>query len=416
MLRAFLVALAAAVGVTGEPSPAPRDLAPTPLAADVVAVFFHHTGPGSELARVDPLTLKPTRRVLTLAGGSAWVTAYSPDGKKLAVSGGLGAASVELVDLRRMRSLGVVDLEMDGDVRFLSWDDGYLFAVVDDYARRAVVSIDPRGSGVQTRHLVDGTILQVERGINQQVVLLLGPTRGIGPLRLAVVGGKDMVETAVRKLTGGTSVQREGEDIRAREVIPALVVDREGRRAFVYSPGAVVEISLNNLRATTHGLSEPVSVWRRFRNWFEPAAQAKIVEGSYRSGEWIGDGRFAVSGMDFAEEESAAAGLTIVDTESWTQRKIADGGTELAVSGDTLLTFGYHANEGIRGYDLMGRERFHLLRGRGAWVQLVGGLAYAQIGDGTRIAVIDPAVGRKIGEAEVGRPVMLVDDPPTSHE
>jgi hypothetical protein len=120
--------------------------------------------------------------------------------------------------------------------------------------------------------------------------------------------------------------------------------------------------------------------------------------------------------MDFAEEKSTAAGLAIVDTESWTLRKVADGATELAVSGDTLLTFGYHANEGVRGYDLTGRERFHLLRGRGAWVQLVGGLAYAQIGDGRRIAVIDPATGRKIGEAAVDRPVMLVDDPPRPPE
>jgi hypothetical protein len=415
MLRAFLVALAAAVGMTGEPGPAPRAPAPTPIPAYVVAVFFHNSGPGSEVARVDPLTLEPSRRVLPLAGGSAWMTAFSPDRKTLAVSGGLGVASVELVDLRRMRSLGAVDLEMDGDLRFLSWERG-LFAVVDDYERRAVVSIDPRSRTVQARHPVDGTILQVESGLAGQVVLLLGPRSGIGPLRLAVVGGKGMTVAAVPKLTGGTSVERDGDDVRAREVIPALVVDREGRRALVYSEGTVVEISLDDLTAATHDVSEPVSVWHRFRDWLEPTAQAKIVEGYYRSGEWIGDGRFAVSGMDFAEEKSTAAGLAIVDTESWTLRKVADGATELAVSGDTLLTFGYHANEGVRGYDLTGRERFHLLRGRGAWVQLVGGLAYAQIGDGRRIAVIDPATGRKIGEAAVNRPVMLVDDPPRPPE
>ena len=87
-------------------------------------------------------------------------------------------------------------------------------------------------------------------------------------------------------------------------MIPALVVDREGRRALVYSQGTVVEISLDDLTATTHAVSEPVSVWRRFRDWLEPEAQAKIVEGYYRSGEWIGDGRFAVSGMDFSEEKA----------------------------------------------------------------------------------------------------------------
>jgi hypothetical protein len=116
--------------------------------------------------------------------------------------------------------------------------------------------------------------------------------------------------------------------------------------------------------------------------------------------------------MNFAEEENTAAGLTIIDTVDWSLHKVSEDSTELAVSEDTLLTFGYHTSEGIRGYDLAGRERFHLLRGQSAWIRLVGGLAYAQIGAGKRIAVIDPALGRKIGEAEVDRPVMLVEDPP----
>lgn len=413
MFRAFLVALAAAAGVTGEPGPVPREPPATPVPKSVLAVFLNEVGPGSELARVDPLTLKPLAPLLPLAGGSAWITSLSPNRKQLAASGGLGTASVELVDLRRMRSRGVVDLEMDGDLRFLSWGRG-LLAVVDDYKRRAVVRIDPRSRTIQARHPLDGTILQVESGIAEQVVVLLGPRQGIGPLRLAVVGGKGMRVAAIPRLTGGSSVERNGDDFRAREVIPALVIDREGRRALVYSHGTAVEISLEDLTAATHDVSEPVSVWRRFRDWLEPAAQAKIVEGSFRSAEWVGNGRFAVSGMDFAAEESKAAGLSIVDTENWTLRHIDDGATDVVVSGETLLTFGYHTAEGVRGFDLAGRELFHLLRGRSAWIQLIGNLVYAQIDDGRRVAVIDPAAGRKIAEAAVDRPLMLVDDPPTS--
>ena len=416
MLRAFLVALAAAVGLTAEPGPAPRDPAPAPVPKSVLAVLFHEVGPGSELARVDPLTLK-TKRVLRLTNGGGWASAFSPDRKTLAISGGMGMATVELVDLRRMRSRGVVDLDMTGGVNYLFWDRGQgLFAVVDDYDRRAIVGIDPVSRTVQARHELNGTILQVKRGLPGQVVLLLGPRSGIGPLRLAVVGGKGLTETAVPELTGGTSTEREGEDVRVREEIPALVVDQGDRRAFVSARGTVAEISLDDLSTTTHALSEPVSVLQRFRNWLEPAADAKIVDGYYRSGAWVGDGRFAVTGSDFAVDGSTEAGLMIVDTETWTMRTVAKGGADLTVTGETLLTFGFHENDGIRGYDLTGQERFHLLRGQGAWVQLVGGLAYAQIEDGRCIAVIDPAVGRKVGEAKVGRPVMLVDDPPTTLE
>jgi hypothetical protein len=411
MVRAFFVALALALGLGSEPGPAPREPDPTPVPKSVLAVFFHEVGPGSELARVDPVTLKPLRGFMPLATGSAWSTALSPNGKKLAASGGLGTASVELVDLRRMRSIGVSDLEMTGDLRFLSWDQD-LLAVVDDYERRAVVRIDATSRRVTWRYPVDGTILQVEHGAAGQVVLLLGPKQGIGQLRLAVVGGKGITTAPLPKLTGGSTVEGEGEDIRTREVIPALVVDREGSRAFVYVEGALVEVSLRNLGATFHALSKPVSIFNRLRNWIEPTAQAKIVEGYYRSGEWIGEGRFAVTGMDFAKEEHTAAGLSIVDTQNWTLRKVAESATELAVSEGTILTFGYHTDEGIRGYDLEGRERYHLLRGESAWIQLAGGLAYAQIGEGSRIAVIDPARGTKLAEVKVDRPVMLVDDPP----
>src|SRR5919106_2548282 len=338
MIRAFFVALALALGVDAGPGPAPREPAPTPVPRSVLAVFHEQVGPGSELSRVDPLTFRQSGRAVRLANGSAWTTALSPDRKTLAVSGGLGTATVELVDLRRMRSRGFVDLVLNGGLTFLSWERG-LFAVVDDYDRRAVVQIDPKTLKVQARHVLDGTILQVKKGVRRQVVLLLAPRTGIGQLRLAVVGGKGLVETALPGLTGGATTEGEQKNFRTRELIPALVVDESGRRAFVYAKNTVVEISLRDLSITTHPLPEPVSVWGRFRNWLEPAAQAKIVEGYYRSGAWLGDGRFAVTGMNFAEEENTAAGLTIIDTADWTLHKVSEDSTEIAVSEDTLLTF-----------------------------------------------------------------------------
>src|SRR5919106_2528935 len=132
MIRAFFVALALALGVDAGPGPAPREPAPTPVPRSVLAVFHEQVGPGSELARVDPLTLRQSGRSVRLANGSAWTTALSPDRKTLAVSGGLGTATVELVDLRRMRSRGFVDLVLNGGVTFFSWGPG-LFAGGEHY-------------------------------------------------------------------------------------------------------------------------------------------------------------------------------------------------------------------------------------------------------------------------------------------
>ena len=87
-----------------------------------------------------------------------------------------------------MRSLGVVDLDMDGDLRFLSWEQE-LVAVVDDYERRAVVSIDPRSK--TSRHVIRSTARSCRSNPDSQGSR--APARaaqGIGPLRLAVAGGE----------------------------------------------------------------------------------------------------------------------------------------------------------------------------------------------------------------------------------
>jgi hypothetical protein len=414
MVRTFFVAIALALGVNPEPAPPPAEEAPTPVADSILAVLFQEVGPGSELARVDPLTLRPSGRRVQLAAGGGWATAFSPGHRTLALSGGLGHASVEFVDVRRMRSLGVVDLKMSGSITLLSWDGRTLFAVVDDHEARAVMAIDPVGRQVLARHRIAGSILQAKSATGR-VILLVGPSEGIGPLRLAVVGGKGMVSTAIPGFVGGWRTERQGEEVRTREEIPALVIDEEGSRALVFSRRSVAELSLRNLSVTTHALSEPVSLLDRFRNWLEPRAHAKLVDGFWREGVWIGNGRFAVTGMDYAmssgDARGTAFGVAIVDPRDWSIRKVAEGGANLVVAEHALLTFGYESDDGIEGYDLRSEETFRLLPGAaGGWLQVVDGLVYAQLGDGGRFAVIDPALRRKIGDAQVGQPIMLVED------
>jgi hypothetical protein len=412
MVRAFFVAIALAVGASPEPAPPPAESSATPVPDSILAVLFGEVGPGSELARVDPLTLRPSGRRVELAPGGGWATAFSPDRRTLALGGGQGFATIEFVDVRRMRSRGVVDLNMSGSIALLSWDRGYLFAVVDDHRRRAVVTIDPVGGQALARHRIAGTILQAKEATGQ-VVLLLGPPSGIGPLRLAVVGGKGMASAAIPGFVGGWRTERTGEVVHTREKIPALVIDDQGRRAFVFSGRGVAEVSLRNLAVTTHALSEPVSLLERIRNWLEPRAHAKLVEGSWREGIWLGDGRFAVTGVDYAtdgEVRGKPFGVALVDMREWSIRKVAEGGTNLVLAQHTLLTFGYDNDDGIKGYDLRSGKTFRLFHaGAGAWVQVVKGLVYAQLGDGKRYAVIDPALRRKIDGARVTQPIALVE-------
>jgi hypothetical protein len=133
-------------------------------------------------------------------------------------------------------------------------------------------------------------------------VLLLAPWEGIGTLRLAVIGGKGMTTTRIPGFVGGWESEQKDDEVRTRQRIPALVIDEVGRRALVVFGGAVAEVSLSDLSVRQHALSQPVSLLGRLRNWIEPTAQAKLVDGPWRNGAWIGDGVFAISGEDYSSE------------------------------------------------------------------------------------------------------------------
>src|SRR5918996_113832 len=123
MLRSFFVAIALALGVGGEGTAPPLEQSPTPAPEGVLGILWEEAGVGGELVRMDSLTLEPFGPSLELASGNA-TTAYSPDYKKLAL-GYPEPAKLEFVDVERMKSLGTLDLGVDGWINLLSWERGY---------------------------------------------------------------------------------------------------------------------------------------------------------------------------------------------------------------------------------------------------------------------------------------------------
>ena len=412
MLRSFFVVVALALGVGGEEAAPPREQPASPAPEGVLGILWDEVEPGGELVRMDSLTLEPFGPSLELPSGNA-TTAYSPDYRRLALAYP-EPAKLEIVDLSEMKSLRTVDLGLDGWITFLSWARGYLFAVVDGQNDRGVVTIDPVGWRVQVRHQIEGTILQTARGVDQQVVLLVAPYEGIGPLRLVVVGGKGMTTTPIPGFFGGWETEQKGDDVRTRQRIPALVVDEVGRRALVVSGGAVAEVSLSDLSVQRHTLSEPVSLLGRFLNWLEPPAYAKLVDGPWRNAVWVGDGFFAVSGEDYSSEggqnhHAKPAGISLIDTRDWSVRKIDDESVQLVVTESAIVGHGGYEFGGVTGYDKGGERRFDLLPDKPVWLQVVGGLVYAVHENSKTFTVIDPARGRVAGKAKTEQPLTLVE-------
>jgi hypothetical protein len=315
-----------------------------------------------------------------------------------------------------------VNLAPPGWVTFLSWQRGYLFAVVSRDRSGAVAVIDPAGRRVLQRYRLARRIIGVQES-RGAVVLLTAPRKGIGRLELTVVGGKGMDSVRVSGIFGGSQVENGGDGYRAREVTPGLAVE-PGERAFIVPAGkTVAEISLHNLAVEYHTLSEPVSLLGRLRNWLEPTAEAKVLDGPQRKAEWLTSGLIAVTGADYTTVTSAigldvqvdAAGLSLLDPHDWSIRRINEETSDFLSFRSSLLAFGDTSwghpapGLGVVGYDLSGRELFRRFEGTAvSWVESVEGLAYVSL-DERRRAVVDAASGR-VFRVVRSRPVSLVVD------
>jgi hypothetical protein len=421
MLRTFLAALLVAVGVGGN-DPAPvRSVDRAQVPESVLGILWNQTGfVKPRLAQLDPLSLEPLGRRVALRPGGGSATAVSPNGRLLAV--GTEAPGIQLIDLRRMKEVGFVKLGGLGWVTFLSWQGGTLFAIVSEDAHTTALVIDPQGEQVLQRHRLNRLFLAAAES-NGGIAVLTAPPGRIGPLELSVLGGKGMASVAVSQMVGGWKSENNEDGYRARQVTPGLAIDQN--RALVVSAGNTVgEVSLSNLAISYHTLAQPGSLLGRLRNWLEPAAEAKLIEGPQRKAVSLGNGLVAVTGADYTtltnangdpDVEVEAAGLSLIDTNDWSLTQVNDEISDFTLFDSTLLAYGdtswgnpSQSGIGLVGYDLRGNELFHVLEGRNTgWVEQSGDLAYVAFDERRRI-VVDAVSGRLLGRPTTRRGLSLV--------
>ena len=418
MIRTLPVALAALalLGCGGTEEAAPPPGATTTAAAPaegVLAVWNSLTG--SELFWADGRTLEPVDgRAVSFSYYYSAVD-RSPDGGTLAL-GADDRGYVQLVDLDRMESLGTIDVGGRGYFERLHWvAPDLLLASVSGLPSRAVV-LDPPAQRVLSEHELDGTILSshpVEGGL----VLLLAPSDRIGPARLAVFDGEGVRTAALPEIRAGWQQEGDGEaDFRARQSIPGLAVEPSGGRALVVPAGnRVAEVDLETLEVAYHDLSEPVSLLGRLRDWLEPAAHAKSVDGPERNAVWLPSGLVAVSGSDYVADgdrmDVTPAGLALIDPDDWSIRRLSDEPNWVALRGDALLASSWKQNsneQAVIAFDAAGEERFTLTRRAADLTQANGGLLYVATGNGARYELVDLVTGETVGRAAPKRPAWLV--------
>ena len=403
-------------GGTEEAATPPATTTAAAAPAEAVLAVWNDDVRGSEIFWADGRTLEP------VDGRSVSFSYYysaidrSPDRATLAL-GADDRGYVQLVDLDRMESLGTVDVGGSGYFERLHWvAPDLLLASISGLPSR-VVALDPAAQRVVSEHELQGTVLSswpVEGGL----VLLLAPSDRIGPARLAVFDGESVRTAELREIRAGWEQESEGEteeDYRSRQSIPGLAVDPSGGRALVVPAGnRVAEVDLETLEVRYHDLSEPVSLLGRLRDWLEPAAHAKSIDGPERNAVWLPSGLVAVSGSHYVADgddmDVTPAGLVLIDPGDWSVRRLSDETNWVASRGGALLASAWKENtseQTVTVFDPNGEQRFSLARRSADLSQVSGGLLYAATDEGRTYELVDLATGESVGRATPERGTWL---------
>jgi hypothetical protein len=381
------------------------------------------------LNRIDTASLEPVGKGVYVGRGSgSW--AFSPDRSLLALAAETisGNGIVRILDPTSLRQRGA--LRLAGPAGPVAWprrDRVLAISSGPSDNRLQAVVYNPLTHRVVRRTEIAGGLFGVAR-TPAGLVLLLAPSNRIGPASLALVAPSGAVRSTGLGISAGSKPPT-GPPYLFERRVPGFAVDPAGKRAFVVpAGGTVLEVELPTLAVRTRELSRPVSLLGRLRNWLEPAAQAKASEGPTRTARWLGNELIAVSGSDsraivragkLEEQTTTPAGLTLIDTRTWSVRTL-DVRASIFVFADGLLlatgtsydsVSGQRSTMGLVAYSPSGQKRFALFPDREPWVSTVlDGRAYVGFGGGPgqTLSIVELATGRIVGERNGIMPALLL--------
>lgn len=387
-------------------SPAPTD--------ELLAATSHAVG--NEIFWVDGRTLEPIDDRGVKVPFFMSVAERSPDGDFLAVGESEGGA-VQFIDLDQMRTLGKTEVGSASYVDRLHWVKPDLLLASLGGNPGMVAALNPTTHQVLSTHDLEGSTLY-SQAAGKELVSLVAPANDIGPARLVVFDGSELREATLTEVPAGWE-QMEGtdeSDYRARQSVPALAVDPDGKRALVIPAGGrVAEVDLDTMQVRYHDLTEPVSFWGRLRDWLEPSAQAKGIDGPDRNAVWLPSGLVAVSGSQYTDDGKTVkvtpAGLALIDPSDWSVHRLSEEPSWVTLEGDALLASGWRQGtdeQVLIVFDDEGQLRFSLTREGSDLSQVSGGHLYATSHNGTRFEIVDLETGKVVGKAQPRRETWLL--------
>jgi hypothetical protein len=418
-------------------APAEAPISTAASSAAIAQALYGLAGPPPRLYRVDPRTLCVRRDRSAPLNGHAFGWSFSPDRARLAAGSDV-TAELRLFDLTRLRALGDVKLNRRGLVYATTWASRsrVLAAVLVPgccgLGDTIISAVNADSRRVLWRRDLQGS-LQAGAAYRGSFALVLGPRWAIGPSRLVVVAPDGRLRT-VRLDQIRSGWQRYGRGPISHQWNPGLALDPATGRAFVVQAGApVAEVDLRRLSVRYHPPSEPISFLGRLRDWLEPKAEAKAMDGPEREAIWLGGGHLAVTGVDYQgtidnqgreREVDAPAGLKLIDTRRWSVRTLDHSTSSISYTRGVLFGYGTSwdsrtskmSGSGLTAYDPSGRQLYHRYGNQsisGVTAVPRGVLVGGNQGSSAfrHQDLLEPRSGRLLGQARVDVELISSDQP-----
>ena len=361
----------------------------------VLGISWEGTG---KLAWVDAQTLAPVGRRVDIGPPPTGVAARSPDRRTLALGSGT-AIALRFVDIHTMRAAGRLVVPGTGSLYGAIWPIPERLVALRGGQEPEVLVIDPRARRALERQPLEGQTMGV-LAAGRRLVTLLAPEGAIGEARLVVIDESAAVRTLpLQGVEAGFAPPSTERDV-GRHASPGLAVDPRGARAVVVTPQTVVEVDLDAL-----------AVIRRYPLATRtPASVLKVIEGWGRGVLWLRGDTVAVSGWTDSVEDDRVVhepiGVELVDLASGAGRTLDAKALGVTRARDVLLTFGGSA---LRAFDLEGKLRFELLRGRDTgYVQTAGRWVYVGRDNSTRFTVVDARSRKVVGTTTTPYPTIVL--------
>jgi hypothetical protein len=366
------------------------------------------------LVRLKPRNLAPAGKRIALRG-VLWASAWSPDRRRraLAVS---GRGRVQVVAVARLRDEGVIDLGSRTATPLLSWPRADRIVAVEGSWRPAARGwvLDPRTRQVVRGFRIPGTAID---GVvtASGLALLVGRQDRIADARLLLVRDDGTMKTVALPGVHVGSTPMGADGAPGREVRPAIAADPLSGRIYVADAERLRILEIDGTTVTEHDLTPPKGVFARVWDWLEAPAYAKGAIGPSRRLVVVARDLLALGGATERGGNVRNHDLLLIDTRTWTVRRVAERVGYWLPARDALLVMSSTGHDrGVTAYGFDGHRRWSRLAHRQILrADAARGRAYLSVWRPRhRTVIVATRTGRVLGRLPTAQPPIVLPGSP----